>query len=58
VEVGTLYPDEAFRTLDECFDDFALELKDNNKDLGSNGNATPNHVVESLALSAPCGLLV
>lgn len=58
VEVGTLYPDEAFRTLDECFDDFALELKDNNKDLGSNGNATPNHVVESLALSAPCALLV
>jgi leucoanthocyanidin reductase len=53
VEVGTLYPDEPFRTLDECFNDFALKLKDSNKDVGSNGNATPNHVIESLAISEP-----
>ncbi|KAL3578542.1 hypothetical protein D5086_020046 [Populus alba] len=53
VEVGTLYPDEPFRTLDECFDDFALKLKDSKKDMGSNGNATPNHVIESMAISEP-----
>ncbi|KAG5236965.1 leucoanthocyanidin reductase [Salix suchowensis] len=54
VDVGTLYPGESFRTLDECFNDFARKLKDNNKDAGSHGNATPNHVVESLAISASC----
>ncbi|KAK4784607.1 hypothetical protein SAY86_018975 [Trapa natans] len=27
VEVGDLYPEETFRTLDECFDDFAVMMK-------------------------------
>ncbi|KAJ6768626.1 LEUCANTHOCYANIDIN REDUCTASE [Salix koriyanagi] len=58
IEVGTLYPDEAFRTVDECFNDFALELKDTAMDLGSKANAAPNHAVESMALSAPCALSV
>ncbi|CAK9141353.1 unnamed protein product [Ilex paraguariensis] len=28
VEVSTLYPDEPFITVDECFNEFAVKIKD------------------------------
>uniref|UniRef100_A0A2P2L1E1 Uncharacterized protein MANES_06G072400 n=1 Tax=Rhizophora mucronata TaxID=61149 RepID=A0A2P2L1E1_RHIMU len=43
VEASSLYPEESFRTLEECFSDFALKLKDKHK--FSDGNPTPNPVI-------------
>ncbi|KAA8529214.1 hypothetical protein F0562_033987 [Nyssa sinensis] len=44
VEVSTLYPDESFRTVDDCFNDFAAT---------TNGVTSPNHVDEVLSKIAP-----
>lgn len=53
VEVSTLYPDEAFRTLDECFEDFVHGL--NEKHLSPiDENTPPNPMVESLIVTATC----
>ncbi|KAF2310415.1 hypothetical protein GH714_009749 [Hevea brasiliensis] len=53
VEVSSLYPDEAFRTLDECFGDFVLGL--NEKHVSSRDeNAPPNPMVEPLIVTATC----
>ncbi|XP_024019396.1 leucoanthocyanidin reductase-like [Morus notabilis] len=50
IEVGTLYPDETFKTLDECFTDFLMKLKDKSTDEVS----TKNHVVEHIPIAATC----
>ncbi|KAF2318130.1 hypothetical protein GH714_041483 [Hevea brasiliensis] len=53
VEVCSLYPDEAFRTLDDCFEEFFLRL--NEKHVSSRDeNAPPNPVVEPLIVTATC----
>lgn len=31
VEVGNLYPDESFRTVDECFNDFVIKMEESFK---------------------------
>uniref|UniRef100_A0A5B7CAC3 Putative leucoanthocyanidin reductase n=1 Tax=Davidia involucrata TaxID=16924 RepID=A0A5B7CAC3_DAVIN len=47
VEVSTLYPDEPFRTVDDCFNDFAVKMV--NKHTGIDGVTAQNHVVEVLS---------
>ncbi|XP_009356192.1 leucoanthocyanidin reductase [Pyrus x bretschneideri] len=57
VEVGTLYPGDSFRTLDECFNDFLLKLKDNLELLQEEEDqkvSTESTVVESRAVTATC----
>ena len=51
VEVETLYPEETFRTLDECFNDFLgkIEDKPENEEV-----CTKSHVVEPLPIAATC----
>ncbi|KAH7516589.1 hypothetical protein FEM48_Zijuj10G0151200 [Ziziphus jujuba var. spinosa] len=51
VDVGILYPEETFRTLDECFTDFFLKLGDNAVD----ETQTKNPVHEPLPITASCG---
>ncbi|KAK3010979.1 hypothetical protein RJ639_011169 [Escallonia herrerae] len=48
VDVGTLYPDETFRTMDECFHDFFMKIE--NKHVAAEEEITPNHVVEPLPI--------
>ncbi|GMJ05711.1 hypothetical protein like AT1G75290 [Hibiscus trionum] len=52
-EVSSLYPNEPFRTLDECFDDFLLKMKDENTK-HSNEIPARKPVVEALAITATC----
>lgn len=52
VEVTALYPEEPFRTLDECFDDFALRIE---KPVDAEGIKTPNAMVEQITITAKCG---
>lgn len=55
VEVNTLYPDETFRTLDECFNDFLLKV--DLKSTSSNEKTTPTAkttVVEPMSITATC----
>jgi leucoanthocyanidin reductase len=53
IEVGALYPDETFRTLDECFNDFLLKI-DKSKSM-SNGEITATTpVAEPMAITATC----
>lgn len=57
VEVGTLYPGDSFRTLDECFNDFLLKLKDNLELVQEEKDqkvSTKNAVVESRAVTPTC----
>ncbi|PKI61913.1 hypothetical protein CRG98_017639 [Punica granatum] len=51
-EVSTLYPDESFRTLDECFDEFVVKIK---KTVDNEGIKAPNAMVEPIAITATCG---
>lgn len=51
VEVGTLYPDETYRTLDECFTDFVMKLKD---EAATEEVPTKSHVVEHIPIAATC----
>lgn len=50
IEVSTLYPDETFQTLDDCFNDFLAKLGD--KPVNTNKITTTNPVVESMAITA------
>ncbi|GMY18290.1 leucoanthocyanidin reductase-like [Fagus crenata] len=52
VEVGTLYPDETFRTLDECFNDFLAKIGD--KSVSTNEITTTSPIVEPMAITARC----
>lgn len=52
VEVGALYPDEPFRTLDECFDDFVVKIE---KAMDAEGVKAPNPMVEQITIAAKCG---
>ncbi|CAK7349770.1 unnamed protein product [Dovyalis caffra] len=57
VEVCSLYPDSPFRTVDECFNDFAIEIigsnpKLVNKPVTKNGIMMPNPKQEALFITA------
>ncbi|EEF38015.1 Leucoanthocyanidin reductase, putative [Ricinus communis] len=52
VEVCSLYPEEGFRSLDECFGDFVGRI--NEKHISKDENAAANHVVEPLIVTATC----
>ncbi|KAF5444471.1 hypothetical protein F2P56_033599 [Juglans regia] len=53
VEVNTLYPDETFRTLDECFNDFLLKVDP--KSMSNNETPTAKSpVVEPMTITATC----
>jgi leucoanthocyanidin reductase len=51
VEVNALYPEESFKTLDECFTEFAHKIEKQVKD---EEIATKNPVVEPIAITATC----
>nr|AZJ17294.1 leucoanthocyanidin reductase [Camellia sinensis] len=51
VEVCSLYPDESFRTVDECFDDFVVKMSGKNFTDETDGNTAQNHVVEVLPIT-------
>ncbi|KAL7001249.1 leucoanthocyanidin [Sarracenia purpurea var. burkii] len=53
VEASNLYPDESFRTMDECFDDFVAKMEDNLKG-PTDGVNTQNRVVEMLPITPMC----
>lgn len=54
VEISTLYPDEAFRSLEDCFEGFALMIDDKiNK--GENKITGTKSVVEAVPFTASCG---
>ncbi|XVF42996.1 hypothetical protein PTKIN_Ptkin02bG0004800 [Pterospermum kingtungense] len=53
IEVSGLYPDEPFRTLDDCFNDFLVKMKDENMKQ-SNDIPSPKPVVEAFAITATC----
>jgi leucoanthocyanidin reductase len=50
VEVGALYPDETFRTLDECFNDFLVNIDSKSKSTDEITTASP--VAEPMAVTA------
>ncbi|KAK8604438.1 hypothetical protein V6N13_099380 [Hibiscus sabdariffa] len=52
-EVSSLYPNEPFRTLDECFNDFLQKVEDENTKQ-SDEIPAPKPVVEALAITATC----
>ncbi|XP_059454362.1 leucoanthocyanidin reductase-like [Corylus avellana] len=52
IEVGTLYPDETFRTLDECFNDFLVKIDSKSMSNGEITAASP--VAEPMAITATC----
>ncbi|KAF5745296.1 Leucoanthocyanidin reductase 1 [Tripterygium wilfordii] len=54
VEVCKLYPDESFRTLDECFEDFLVKAKMEDLSVKEDESNKTNPVVESLAITATC----
>ncbi|XP_052186337.1 leucoanthocyanidin reductase-like isoform X1 [Diospyros lotus] len=56
VELSSLYPDESFRSVDECFDEFAVKMKDMHQEgAKDDGIAAQNHVVEKmLPITAMC----
>ncbi|XP_062111204.1 leucoanthocyanidin reductase-like [Humulus lupulus] len=53
VEVETLYPEETFRTIDECFSDFLLKLED--KKAADEAVSAKTHVLEPIPIAASCG---
>ncbi|KAK6931452.1 NmrA-like domain [Dillenia turbinata] len=50
VEVSTLYPDESFRTIDECFDELAFKVEKDSE--GHDEALKSNPVVEVLPITA------
>ncbi|VVA17904.1 PREDICTED: isoflavone reductase [Prunus dulcis] len=54
VEIGTLYPGESFRTLDECFNDFLLKLEDEQELEKNKVSTKTTAVVEPRAVTATC----
>lgn len=52
IDVATLYPDEHFRTMDSCFDDFVVKL--DKKTVESDEITTKNPMVEVLPITAMC----
>ncbi|XVF50650.1 hypothetical protein PTKIN_Ptkin04bG0118900 [Pterospermum kingtungense] len=62
VEVCSLYPDTPFRTMSECFDDFANKVLDNAKAVSKPATATTNNAIfvqpsakpEALPITAIC----
>lgn len=54
VEISTLYPDEAFRSLEDCFDAFAIMI-DDKIHKGENKIAGTESVVEAVPFKASCG---
>lgn len=56
VEVCSLYPELPFRTVDECFNDFAVQMISNpklvNKPANKNGTMMPNPKPEALFITA------
>ncbi|GKV43910.1 hypothetical protein SLEP1_g51146 [Rubroshorea leprosula] len=53
VEVSSLYPGEPFISLDDCFNDFAAKVGEQNKK-DTNDVAAPKPVVEALPITATC----
>ncbi|KAB1999893.1 hypothetical protein ERO13_D12G173800v2 [Gossypium hirsutum] len=59
-EACSLYPNEPFRTLDDCFNDFLAKMKDENMKQSdentkqSNEIPPPKPVVEAFAITATC----
>ncbi|KAG5532524.1 hypothetical protein RHGRI_026970 [Rhododendron griersonianum] len=54
VEVSDLYPDESFRTVDACFDDFVAKMEIDRRKSANEGITTKNHGVEVLPITAMC----
>ncbi|CAL8994883.1 unnamed protein product [Prunus brigantina] len=54
VEIGTLYPGESFRTLDECFNDFLLKLEEQLELEKNKVSTKTTAVVEPRAVTATC----
>ncbi|CAJ1976697.1 unnamed protein product [Sphenostylis stenocarpa] len=54
VEISTLYPDEAFRSLEDCFEGFALMINDNTYKVEHKIMATKS-VLEAVPITASCG---
>lgn len=52
VEVSVLYPEETFRTMDECFDEFLSKTVES--PLGLNPKNAPNPIVEVFPITTPC----
>ncbi|KAK9277584.1 hypothetical protein L1049_007129 [Liquidambar formosana] len=50
IEVGTLYPDETFRPMDECFDEFLLKM--DKKPAGGDDNIAASNLM--VQISAMC----
>ncbi|KAL5553508.1 hypothetical protein UlMin_040909 [Ulmus minor] len=62
VDVGNLYPEENFKTVDECFDEFVAKLKENDikekakdKENAVEEVAAKNPMVDPIAIVATCG---
>lgn len=53
VEVCDLYPDESFKTVEDCFEDYMIRVDDTRKGV-ANGIVAQNHVVDALPITAMC----
>lgn len=53
VELGSLYPDISFKTMEECFDEFDVKINTIN-DQQSDEINTPNSMVEMIPVMATC----
>lgn len=53
VEIGTLYPDEAFRSLEDCFNDFVL-MAVNEIHKGETEVTSRKTLVEAVSITASC----
>ncbi|KAF7123818.1 hypothetical protein RHSIM_Rhsim12G0081500 [Rhododendron simsii] len=53
VEVCDLYPEESFKTVEDCFEDYMIHVDDTSKGV-ANGIVAQNHVVDALPITAMC----
>ena len=54
LEVTLLYPEMRFKTIDECFDEFAEKIVEGQKAAGNEGTAVTTSAPEALVVTATC----
>lgn len=57
VDIGTLYPEDTFRSLEDCFEDFVYmikEKKENDVDKETKDVSNTKSVADAVPISALC----
>ena len=54
VEVATLYPEESYRTVEECFGEYIVKIDNKQQPTADAGITNTSPVVELLPVTATC----